>query len=69
VQVQLETERLVLRLPRLDDAEALLDLVGDPEVMRPIGSEPGGIEVAVEHLERWISRWQAHGAIPRRAQG
>jgi RimJ/RimL family protein N-acetyltransferase len=64
VQVQLETERLVLRLPRLDDAEALLDLVGDPEVMRPIGSEPGGIEVAVEHLERWIRRWQANDMGP-----
>ena len=57
--MQLETERLVLRLPQLDDAEAFLDFVGDPEVMRPIGSEPGGIEVAVEHVERWIRRWEA----------
>ena len=62
--VQLETERLVLRLPRRDDAEALLDLVGDPEVMLPIGSEPGGIEVAVEHLERWIARWHTNGMGP-----
>jgi RimJ/RimL family protein N-acetyltransferase len=64
VEVQLESERLVLRMPRLDDAEALLGLVGDPDVMRPIGSEPGGIEVAVEHLERWIRRWQANQMGP-----
>ncbi len=59
--LQLETARLLLRLPQLDDAEALLDFVGDPEVMRWIGSEPGGLDVAVEHLERWIRRWQADG--------
>jgi RimJ/RimL family protein N-acetyltransferase len=62
--VELETERLVLRMPRLDDAEGLLDFVGDDAVMRPIGSEPGGLEVAVEHLERWIARWNANGMGP-----
>lgn len=62
--MQLETERLSLRLPRLDDAGALLEFVGDAAVMRPIGSEPGGIEVAVEHLERWIARWRANGMGP-----
>jgi RimJ/RimL family protein N-acetyltransferase len=62
--MQLETERLLLRLPRLDDAEALLPFVGDETVMRPIGSEPGGIEVAVEHLERWIARWEVNGMGP-----
>jgi len=44
---QIETERLLLRQPRPEDAPALLDFVGDAEVMRWIGSEPGGIEVAV----------------------
>jgi RimJ/RimL family protein N-acetyltransferase len=62
--VELETERLVLRMPRLDDAEDLLDFVGDDAVMRPIGSEPGGIEVAVEHLERWIARWDSNAMGP-----
>jgi RimJ/RimL family protein N-acetyltransferase len=62
--VELETERLVLRMPRSDDAEGLLDFVGDGAVMRPIGSEPGGIEVAVEHLERWLARWDANGMGP-----
>jgi RimJ/RimL family protein N-acetyltransferase len=62
--VELETERLVLRMPRLDDAEGLLDFVGDDAVMRPIGSEPGGLDVAVEHLERWIARWDNNGMGP-----
>lgn len=61
---QIETERLLLREPRPEDAEALLDLVGDGEAMRPIGSEPGGMEVAVEHLERWLRRWEANGMGP-----
>ena len=61
---QIETERLLLRAPTLDDAPVLLELVGDAEVMRWIGSEPGGIEVAVEHLERWLRRWEANGMGP-----
>jgi RimJ/RimL family protein N-acetyltransferase len=64
VLLQLETERLVLRPPRLEDAEALLDFVGDGATMRPIGSEPGGIEVAVEHLERWLRRWEVNDMGP-----
>ena len=62
--LQIETERLLLRKPRLDDAEALLEFVGDGAVMRPLGSEPGGIEVALEHLERWIERWEANDMGP-----
>jgi RimJ/RimL family protein N-acetyltransferase len=61
---QIETERLLLRLPRLEDADALLDLVGDEAVMRAVGSEPGGIDVAIEHLERWLRRWEANGMGP-----
>lgn len=54
----LETERLFLRLPRLDDAEALLEFVGDEEVMRRIGDEPGGREKAEAFVDRWIKRWE-----------
>jgi RimJ/RimL family protein N-acetyltransferase len=61
---QIETERLLLRKPRREDAEALLDLVGDAASMIPIGSVPGGIEVAVEHLERWQRRWENNGMGP-----
>jgi ribosomal-protein-alanine N-acetyltransferase len=36
---ELSTERLRLRAPRLGDAAALLDLIGDPEVTRHINVE------------------------------
>lgn len=54
----LETARLFLRPPRLDDAEALLEFVGDEEVMRRIGDEPGGREKAEAFVDRWIKRWE-----------
>jgi len=57
----IETPRLVLRLPRLDDAESLLEFVGDEEVMRPIGDEAGGFEKAEAFVERWIARWERNG--------
>lgn len=53
----LATERLFLRPPRRDDAEALLEFVGDEEVMRRIGDEPGGREKAEAFVDRWIKRW------------
>jgi RimJ/RimL family protein N-acetyltransferase len=62
--MQLETERLALRMPQLEDASDFLDFVGDPEVMHWIGSEPGGLSVATEHVERWITRWEANGMGP-----
>ncbi len=59
--MRLETERLVLRLPRLEDVDDLLDFVGDEEVMRPIGGEAGDRGTAVESVERWAARWQRDG--------
>jgi RimJ/RimL family protein N-acetyltransferase len=60
----LETSRLVLRMPERDDAEDLLDLVGDEEVMRWIGGEAGGREAAEESIELWRARWEANGVGP-----
>lgn len=54
----------MLTRPRPEDVDDLLELVGDESVMRWIGSEPGGREVAVEQLERWIARWEANGVGP-----
>jgi len=56
--MQIETERLVLRLPRLEDVDDLLELVGDDEVMRWIGGEAGDRAATAEHVERWIARWE-----------
>jgi RimJ/RimL family protein N-acetyltransferase len=59
--MQIETERLVLRTPSLEDADDLLDFVADPEVMRWIGGEAGGRDDAVAAIERWLERWEADG--------
>ncbi len=59
--VQIETERLLLRKPQLEDVDDLLEFVGDDEVMRWIGGEVGGREEAVVSVERWIARWERDG--------
>jgi hypothetical protein len=57
----LETERLVLRKPQLEDANDLLEYVGDPEVMRWIGGETGDLAATVATIERWLARWDENG--------
>jgi RimJ/RimL family protein N-acetyltransferase len=59
--MQIETERLVLRTPRLEDADDLLAYVGDADVMRWIGGEAGDRDAAVATIERWLSRWEGDG--------
>jgi RimJ/RimL family protein N-acetyltransferase len=57
-----ETERLVLRKPRLADAEALLEIVGDAETMRYIGDgSTTDLEGARRALGRWLERWEESG--------
>src|SRR5438874_1911744 len=69
--MRLKTERLLLRKPRLEDAEALRPQLRDPEVMRFIG----GVEdiEPVEVVHRWLARWEANGfghfALVRRDDG
>ncbi len=57
----IETERLLLRKPRLEDADDLLAYVGDPEVMRWIGGDAGDRDEAVAAIERWLAGWEANG--------
>jgi RimJ/RimL family protein N-acetyltransferase len=58
----IETERLILRKPRLGDAKALQRAYGDPEVMRFIGTgETRTLEETREWLRRSIARWKADG--------
>jgi RimJ/RimL family protein N-acetyltransferase len=56
--MQIETERLVLRKPRLDDVDDFLEFAGDDEVMRWIAGVAGDRAATVELLERWIARWE-----------
>lgn len=59
---KIETERLVLRRPRLSDAKALHAAYGDPEVMRFIGE---GQTMTPAKTKAWIekalARWKADG--------
>jgi RimJ/RimL family protein N-acetyltransferase len=58
----IETERLLLRKPRVEDAAGLLEAFADPEAMRYIGdgstTDLAGAEQAVE---RWLERWESWG--------
>jgi RimJ/RimL family protein N-acetyltransferase len=58
----IETERLVLRKPRLDDADALFAVYSDPEVMRYIGAgETFDRDETCVWLEKALRRWDANG--------
>ena len=73
--MRLETERLVLRLPRLEDADAAAEHLTDPEVMRFIGPDGATVprEACVDVVQRWLDRWAANGfgqfAVERREDG
>jgi RimJ/RimL family protein N-acetyltransferase len=58
----LETERLVLRPPVLEDAGALAPMYADPEVMRYVGEGRTLTRAETERsVRRMIERWQADG--------
>jgi RimJ/RimL family protein N-acetyltransferase len=62
--IRLETARLVLRLPRLDDASDLAEYLSDPEVMRFLGGETVPREDAPSVVQKWLDRWQEDGLGP-----
>jgi RimJ/RimL family protein N-acetyltransferase len=70
MRTRIETDRLVLRLPSLDDAGAWSEATDDTEVMRFIG---GSDAAANQSIERFLERWEANGfgqyAIERREDG
>jgi RimJ/RimL family protein N-acetyltransferase len=59
----IETQRLVLRLPRLDDAPALAQAISDSEVMRYIGDGSTG------DVERWGTGGPSQLMVERRGDG
>ena len=60
--MRLETERLALRMPQLEDVDGLLETYGDPEVMRYIaGGDPWTRERTLRALERWLRYWDDDG--------
>ena len=63
-EVAIETARLQLRLPRLEDATGAAGLLGDPEVMRFLGGETVPAEAVPEVVAKWIARWDDNGCGP-----
>jgi RimJ/RimL family protein N-acetyltransferase len=60
--VSLETERLVLRAPVQEDAEALAPMYADPEVMHYVGDgRPLTRSETERSVKRMIERWEADG--------
>jgi [ribosomal protein S5]-alanine N-acetyltransferase len=58
----LETDRLVLRPPVPEDAEALAPMYADPEVMRYVGDGQPLTRAETERsVRRMIERWEADG--------
>lgn len=58
----IETERLLLRQPRAEDAADLLEAFADPEAMRFIGDgSTTDLAGAEEAVGRWLERWAAWG--------
>jgi RimJ/RimL family protein N-acetyltransferase len=71
---EIATERLLLRLPRLEDARPLLALYSDPEAMRFLGGvHPDAAADPAFVVRRWLDRWHANGfgqfAVERRTDG
>jgi RimJ/RimL family protein N-acetyltransferase len=61
----IETERLVLRLPELEDAEAALALYTDPVAMEFIGGvHPDAAADPEFVVRRWLERWDRNGCGP-----
>jgi RimJ/RimL family protein N-acetyltransferase len=70
----IETERLVLRKPRLEDAADFAVAYADPEVMRFMGDGSTATLAEVEKgIEQWLERWESWGlslcSLERRDDG
>lgn len=71
--IQLETERLLLRMWREDDFAAYARMCADPEVMRFLGGKPFTRAEAWRHLAYVVGHWQlrgyGHWAVEEKASG
>jgi RimJ/RimL family protein N-acetyltransferase len=70
--MRIETERLVLRQPRLEDAEAARGYLSDPEVLRfpaDVQLELDPLDVVRDWLERGRANGFCHYAVERREDG
>jgi ribosomal-protein-alanine N-acetyltransferase len=70
----IETERLVLRLPRIEDAPGLAAAYADAEAVRYIGDGTTATLAEVEEvIPKWLERWEQWGvgffSLERREDG
>jgi RimJ/RimL family protein N-acetyltransferase len=70
----IETERLVLRKPRAEDAADLAMAYSDPEAVRYIGDGSTATLAEVEEaIGKWLDRWESWGvgffSLERREDG
>jgi RimJ/RimL family protein N-acetyltransferase len=60
-----ETTRLLLRVPELADAEALMGIIWDPEVVEhkqvTLLEPPGGLDLALMNTNDMIRQWRLRG--------
>ena len=61
----IETTRLLMRLPEATDAQALMEIHQDPEVLAQglvtLTAPPGGIDVALRNVDRMLRHWKRYG--------
>jgi len=59
----LETPRLVLRLPRAEDAAPLMEIHHDPQAIKYVvfGGTPGGLTAAWRNIAMMLGHWQLRG--------
>ncbi len=60
-QYAVDTERLTLRVPRLEDFEDSFALWSNPDVTRYIGGKPSIREEAWARLLRYVGHWEVMG--------
>lgn len=62
---QVETARLLLRVPELGDAAALMGIMWDPEVVAQkqvtLLEPPGGLDLALKNTSEMLRQWQRRG--------
>lgn len=72
-EIELETERLILRMWREDYFEAYAEICADPEVMRYLGGKAFDRLEAWRHMAAMIGHWHLRGygvwAVEEKATG
>jgi len=59
--MRLETERLVLRKPKLEDLDGYAELWGDAEVVRYLSGTTLPRDEVPRAIERMLGQWERHG--------